>query len=205
MNTNDFTPEESFDIIKKAISNSKMNYKENSQVFLLWGWILTLASFSSFFLLKFLNGNEAYELTTGIWAYKGLFFLGNWLLFCLAGFIIMYFMVRKINKNKKIISHIDKFVNNLWWVTMASFFIAIFICVKMDINPPLIMLLIAGIATTTTGLTIKFKPLILGGMTFFIFSIASTFITNEYSTLIVSAAILCGYVIPGYFLKSAKE
>lgn len=205
MNTTDLTPEESFDIIKKAISNYKMNYKENSQVFLLWGWILTLASFSSFFLQTFVNSNAALQLTTGIWKYKGMFFLGNWFLFCLIGFIIMYFMVRKINKNKKIISHIDKFVNNLWWVTMASFFIAIFICVKMEINPPLIMLLIAGIATTTTGLTIKFKPLILGGITFFIFSIAATFVTNEYLTLIVSAAILCGYVIPGYFLKSAKE
>lgn len=166
MNTTDLTPEESFDIIKKAIFNYKMNYKENSQVLLLWGWILTLASFSSFFLQTFVNSNAALQLTTGIWKYKGMFFLGNWFLFCLIGFIIMYFMVRKINKNKKIISHIDKFVNNLWWVTMASFFIAIFICVKMEINPPLIMLLIAGIATTTTGLTIKFKPLILGGMTF---------------------------------------
>lgn len=204
MNKNDLTPEESFDIINKAISNSKMNYKEGSQVFLLWGWILTLASLSSFFILKFLNSKEALELTTGIWEFKGLFFLGNWFLFCLIGFIIMFFMVRKINKNKKIISHIDKFVNNLWWVTMASFFMAIFICVKMEINPPSIMLLIGGMATTTTGLTIKFKPLIFGGMTFFIFSIASTFVTIEYTALLVSAAILCGYVVPGYFLKSAK-
>jgi hypothetical protein len=205
MNKNDLTPDESFAIINKAISNTKMNYKESSQVFLLWGWILSLASFTGFFIIKFLNSNEAQELTGGIWEYKGLFFLVNWLLFCLIGFIIMYFMVRKINKKKKIISHIDKFVNNLWWVIMASFFMAIFICIKMEINPPSIMLLIGGIATTTTGLTIKFKPLIFGGMTFFVFSIASTFVAIEYTALLVSAALLCGYVIPGYFLKSAKE
>ena len=198
MEKNDLTPEESFDVINKAIANFKINYKESSKVFLLWGWILTLACISNFVLLKFVHSTEP-------WVLNGYVILGNWVVFILIGFIIMYFMVRKINKNKKIISHIDKFVNNLWWVTMASFFIAIFICVKMEINPPLIMLLIAGIATTTTGLTIKFKPLILGGMTFFIFSVAATFVTNEYSALIVSVAILCGYVIPGYFLKSAKE
>ena len=67
------------------------------------------------------------------------------------------------------------------------------------------MLLIGGIATTTTGLAIKFKPLIFGGMSFFIFSIASTFVTNEYLALVVCAAIICGYLIPGYFLKAAKE
>jgi hypothetical protein len=66
------------------------------------------------------------------------------------------------------------------------------------------MLLITGIATTTTGLVIKFKPLILGGITFFIFSIAATFVSNEYISLIVCVAIICGYIIPGYFLKSAK-
>ena len=67
------------------------------------------------------------------------------------------------------------------------------------------MLLIAGIATTTSGLLIKFKPLTLGGMAFFIFSIATAFVSNEYIALITGAAIVCGYLIPGYLLKSAEE
>jgi hypothetical protein len=205
MEKDNLTPDESFDIINKAISNYKMNYKENSQVFLLWGWILTLASISTFILLKILSNWEAHELRVGKWELKGLFFLGNWIVFCSIGFIIMYFMVRKMKKNKKVYSHIDKFIDNLWWVIAPSFFIAIFISIKLEIAPPPLMLLIGGIATTTTGLAIKFKPLIFGGMSFFIFSIASTFFTNEYLALVVSAAIICGYLIPGYFLKAAKE
>ena len=67
------------------------------------------------------------------------------------------------------------------------------------------MLLIAGIATTTTGLLLKFRPMTIGGMLFFVFSIAATFVTNEYLALLVSASIICGYLIPGYLLKSAKE
>jgi hypothetical protein len=67
------------------------------------------------------------------------------------------------------------------------------------------MLLIAGIATTTTGLLLKFRPVIIGGMAFFLFSIATTFVPNEYNALLTSAAIVCGYLIPGYFLKSAKD
>ncbi len=205
MEKNDLTPEESFNIINKAISNFKMNYKENSRVFLLWGWILTLAGISNFIILKILSRWEAHELTAGEWEYTGLIVLGNWIVFCLTGFIILYFMVRKMNKDKKVFSHIDKFVDYLWWVAAASFVIATIICFRMRIEPPLFMLLIAGIATTTTGLVIKFKPLIIGGMSFFIFSIAATFVTNEYLALLVSAAIICGYLIPGYFLKAAKE
>ena len=198
MEKNDFTPEESFDVINKAIANFKINYKESSKVFLLWGWMLTLASVSNFILLKFVHSMEP-------WVLKGYVILGSWALFILIGFIIMYFMVRKMNRTKKVHSHIDKFIDYLWWVTAPSFIIATFICIKLGIAPPPLMLLVAGIATTTTGLVIKFRPLTIGGMSFFVFSVAATFVTNEYMALVVSAALICGYLIPGYLLKTAKE
>jgi len=198
MEKNDLTPEESFDVINKAIANFKINYKESSKVFLLWGWMLTLASVSNFILLKFVHSMEP-------WVLKGYVILGSWALFILIGFIIMYFMVRKMNRTKKVHSHIDKFIDYLWWVTAPSFIIATFICIKLGIAPPPLMLLVAGIATTTTGLVIKFRPLTIGGMSFFVFSVAATFVTNEYMALVVSAALICGYLIPGYLLKTAKE
>ncbi len=192
------TPEESFDLINKAISNFKMNYKESGKTFLLWGWILTLASFSNFIILKILYAKEVYNL-------MGPFSFYNWVVFSLIGFIILFFMERKINKDKKVYSYLDIYIKKLWIVTASSFFIAIVLCIKLEIAPPPIMLLIGGIATTTTGLLIKFRPLIIGGMSFFIFSIATTFVSNEYIALIVGVAIICGYLIPGYFLKFAKE
>jgi hypothetical protein len=198
MEKNDLTPEESFEIINRAIANFKMNYRENSQVFLLWGWILTLASISNFVILKLMNSFEA-------WQNKGFLVLGNWAVFILIGSIILYFIVRKEKKEKKVHSQVDRFVNKLWWVTAASFIIAVVLCFRLQIEPPSLMLLVAGIATTTTGLVIRFKPLAFGGMSFFIFSFASTFVTNEYLALLVSAAIICGYLIPGYLLKAAKE
>lgn len=198
MEKKELTPEESFDVINKAIANFKINYRESSKVFLLWGWILTLTSISNFILLKFVHSTEP-------WVLKGYVILANWVVFILIGSIIMYFMVRKMNKEKKVHSHIDKFIDNLWWVTAPSFFIAGFICIKSGIAPPPLMLLVAGIATTTTGLVIKFGPLIIGGMSFFIFSIVATFVTNEYLALVVGAAIICGYLIPGYLLRATKE
>jgi len=191
------TPEESFSIINKAIANFKLNYRETAKVFLLWGWVLAIASFSNFIIIKILYSREAFELI-------GLFSLCNWAVFLLIGSIIMFFMERKLNKEKKVFSHLESYFKNLWTVTAASFIIATFLCIKLEINPPPIMLLIAGIATTTSGLLIKYKPLIIGGMAFFIFSLAATFVTNEYISLIVFGAIICGYLIPGYLLKSAK-
>ena len=66
-------------------------------------------------------------------------------------------MERKINKDKKVYSHLERYIKNLWIVTAVSFFIAILLCIKLGIAPPPIMLLIAGIATTTSGLLIKIQ------------------------------------------------
>jgi hypothetical protein len=197
MEKNNLTPEESLTIISKAIANFKMNYKESAAIFLLWGWILTLASFSSFIILKTLHDKEAYQL-------MGLFSLGNWAVFILFGFIIHFFMLRKIDRDKKMYSYLDTHIKKLWQVAVASFFVGTLLCIILEINPPPIMLLIAGLATTTSGLLIKFRPVIIGGIAFFGFSIATAFVTNEYISLITCAAIVSGYLIPGYYLKSAK-
>jgi hypothetical protein len=191
------TPEESFSIINKAIANFKLNYRETAKVFLLWGWVLAIASFSNFIIIKILYSREAFES-------MGLLSLCNWAVFLLIGFVIMFLMERKLNKDKKVFSYLESYFKNLWTVTAASFIIATLLCIKLEINPPSIMLLIAGMATTTSGLLIKYRPVIIGGMAFFIFSLAATFVSNEYISLIVFVAIICGYLIPGYSLKSAK-
>lgn len=197
MENENLTPEESFNIINKAIANFKMNYKESANTFLLFGWIFTLASFSNFFILKILHSKEAYNL-------MGPLSFGIWILFGLIAFVILFFMERKTDRDKIVYSYLENYIKILWSVTAASFFIAAIICIKLEITPPPVMLLIAGLATTTTGLLIRFRPLVIGGMSFFIFSIATSFVTNEYLALITGAAIICGYLIPGYFLKSAK-
>jgi len=198
MDNSRLTPEESFKVINQAITNLKINYREYGTIFLFWGWILTFASISNFVVLKILIAKEAYRS-------MGVYSLGNWGLFALAGFIIQFIMLRNIDKNKKVYSHLEDYIQKLWTVACASFLIATLLCVRLNINPPPIMLLLAGMATTTSGLLIKFKPVVIGGISFFIFSIIASFVTNEYIALVVSAAIICGYLIPGYILKSTTE
>ena len=198
MSNENLTPEESLDLISKHISNFKVNYKEGSIIFLLWGWLLTLASFSNFIILMILRSKGAYNQ-------MGFYSLSTWASFALIGFIILFFLERKEKKRKKVYTHLDGYIKKLWTVAGASFFIATVICIRMEINPPPIMLLIAGIATTTSGLLLKFKPLTLGGMAFFLFSIAATIVPVEFTALIVCLSIITGYLIPGYCLKAAKE
>mgnify|MGYP006283419931 CR=1 FL=1 len=198
MEKHELSPQESLTIISQAIANFKMNYRESARFFLLWGWMLTFASFSNFIVLKILGSQEAYGL-------MGPLSLANWGVFIAVGFVLQLLLNRKINRTKKVYSHLEGYIQNLWIVAAVGFFVGTLICIQLNINPPPIMLLIAGIATTASGVMIKFKPVIIGGIVFFAFSIATSFVNNEYIALLTGLAILCGYVIPGYYLKSAKE
>jgi hypothetical protein len=109
MEKQELSPEDSLTIISRAIENLKMNFKEYAMYFLLWGWMLTFASFSNFFLLRMLHAREAYEL-------MGPLSLGNWGVFILTGFIIQLFMDRKIKRNKKVYSHLEGYIRNIWMV-----------------------------------------------------------------------------------------
>jgi len=198
MEKNNLTPEESFDIITKAISNFRINYKENSKSFLLWGWIMTLASLSHFVVIKILISKEAYDQTT-------LFSIGNWSVFVIIGWIIEYLSYRKNSKNKKVFSHLDRYLDYLWKVTGLSIPILVFLSLRLHVPVPPIFLLILGTATTISGLFIKFKPVIMGGIAFFLFAIISTYVTAENTLLISGTAIIFCYLIPGYLLKYAKQ
>lgn len=198
MYQNDVTPAESFAIIQKAISNIKTNYKESAQIFLLWGWILSFACFAQFIILKIFGNSTSYDQIK-------FYSIGNWVVFILAGFIFQLFIVRKINKKKKVYSYLEDYLKRLWMVVVISFCVAVVICITMEIALLPVILLIAGIGTTTTGLLIRFRPLTAGGIIFFIFSITATMISGEYLNLLAGAAIICGHLIPGYLLKSAKE
>ena len=198
MNTTELTPEESFTIISKAVSNFKLNYQESANIFLLWGWVLTLACLSQFAIVKILNSTGQYEL-------MGWLSVGSWIVLCAVGLVIQFFVIRRLNGEKKVYSYVEDYLKSLWLVCVTAIVVAIVISFLLEVSSPPIIMLIAGIGTTTTGLLIKFRPLALGGVCFFAFSIASVFVSNEYVNLLIGAAIAIGYLVPGYLLKSAKN
>ena len=63
-------------------------------------------------------------------------------------------------------------------------------------------LMLGGYATFLVGVVIKFRPLIIGGCLFWIFALVGYFLGGDYSLLISAVAVVCGYLIPGYILKS---
>ena len=75
---------------------------------------------------------------------------------------------------------------------------------SMDTVAPYILLL-AGFPTFLSGFIIKFKPLILGGICFWIMALVVHFAGPSLAPLGTPVAMLTGYLIPGYMLKNKVD
>jgi hypothetical protein len=101
---------------------------------------------------------------------------------------------------------VHTYADMLYMWTWLSFLIAgtvLFIVhsKRLDTVGPYILLL-AGFPTFVSGFIIKFRPLIIGGISFWVMAIIVTFAGPSVAPLGMPLAVLTGYLIPGYMLKN---
>jgi hypothetical protein len=97
------------------------------------------------------------------------------------------------------------FFNRMWLVLGLSFILVVFVSLSKGWTPFLYTLVVAGIGTLVSGLLMKFKPLIWGGVIFFAAAVAGVYLPNTGLPLLNGIAMVGGYLIPGYLLKAAHE
>jgi hypothetical protein len=183
------TAQQSIDIITSMIRQAKGKAKQNSFYFLFWGWIVVVANLGMFILTKL-----EYSMPYIIWTIT----IPAWI----------YTMIRAFRQSRHegaASTHFDRITGAVW----ISFGVVIFTMVlfgrsiNFQLNP--IILLMSAIPTFTSGMILKFRPLMYGGILFWFSSIISFSIPMEYQPLISAIALTGGYLVPGYILKSKKE
>ncbi len=179
------TGEESLKIITEMINKTKMNVKQGSFQLLFWGWLILFCSLSEFLLINLTD----YPTPWYIW----------WLVVPGILVSIIYGMV----KGKK--EHVHTYAERIYmWTWLAFMVVAILMFVF--IRPhyelfPVLILMLAGFPTFISGIILRFRPLMLGGISFWIFSVITFLVGQSVVPLIVSIAMFTGYLIPGYMLK----
>jgi len=200
METNEktMTPEESIQFIRKSITNSRKNLKENGFYYLFWGWLLTFASVTNYFLIRYLHAKELY---------KQIFIASSiaWAIFVAVGFIIIFIYKNKTGGRNLIITHLDRVLTTLWLTAGVVFVLIILFCYYDESYPTPYILAITGMATFISGIVIRFNPLIVGGILFGVISVISIFVPGLSQLLLVAISLVLGFLIPGYLLKTSKD
>ncbi|HEV3414026.1 MAG TPA: hypothetical protein VG101_16210 [Puia sp.] len=192
MNADETTllPQESLALIAEAIRKTKENFRENSRFFLLWGWLIMAASVA-FFLLRQYTGTR--------------FFFLPFPVLVVAGIVTTLIWYRQMKADAPTETYIGYFFNRMWLVLGVSFILVVFVSLSRGWTPFLYTLVVAGIGTMVSGLAMKFRPLVWGGVLFFSAAVAGVYLPNAGLPLLNGVAMIGGYLIPGYLLKAAHE
>jgi hypothetical protein len=170
---------------RETFNNAKGNVKENSIYFLLWGTIIALANIGMFTLIK-----AEYSRPYIVW------------LIAVPAWIVTIVMGYKQGKRARATSHLDRI--SAWsWMTFGIVIFTLVIFGRMinwQLNP--VIMLMSAIPTIVSGVVIKFRPLIIGGVCFWVFGILCFLVPAPWQFLVGAAAVTVGYLIPGVMLRN---
>ncbi|MFL5810823.1 MAG: hypothetical protein ACJ749_14980 [Flavisolibacter sp.] len=188
----DFSPQQSLQLIQSMISRTKTNISGNRFNFLLWGWYTFIAMISQFVLKVIVH----YEHHYFVW-------LGT---IPLTIITIVHAVKRQRSEPAK--TYIGESMKFLWTGIGVCFFILGFVISAakegwMYSYPFFIMLY--GLGTFVSGRLLNFSPLIIGGIFNWILACVSAFVSFDYQLLCAATAILTSYIIPGHLLKTNKS
>ena len=180
---------DSLALIQTMIHKAQGAVSDNGFYFLLWGWLVFIASVGQYVLLK--AGDEVYSQY--IWA-----------VLMPLGAVISTVRGWKDGKKQRVKTYTDEMLNYaLVAFIIALFIVLIFMSMKggWQLAYPMIMMVYAMWLFISGG-ALKFKPLIIGGLIDFGCSIGGFYVHTIELILLLSFAVLAGYIIPGHLLNA---
>jgi hypothetical protein len=185
------SPEESLQLIEGMINTAKNRFSENGHMYLVWGWTVFICSLAQFVLLHFYNYPKHYIV---------------WLL-SLVVFAYSFFYVSQKHKKVKVQTWADSIVAFIWVtfsivIFLEAFVIGMFTSGDYYVYITPIILAVYGMPIFLSGIVLRFKPLIWGGVACWLLCVGSLFIeAYDYKFLMIPAAMLVAWIIPGYLLR----
>lgn len=178
---------ESMVLITSMINKAKNQVSENGTLYIIWGWVILVCCTVQFLSEQFFHYPQAYY----IWfsTYAALLFQ-----------IVYLIRKKKSGTAKTYTEEINGFV---WMAFAIGAILMVFISIRAESVQLILPLLLIfyGIPTFLSGTILKFRPLIAGGSFCWVLAIISTFVPHEYQLLLLAAAVLSAWLIPGYLLK----
>ncbi|WP_276479988.1 hypothetical protein [Paraflavitalea pollutisoli] len=186
----EFTHAQSLELIQSMIDKARNKYSENGFAYLLWGWAVFVCSVTQFILLR-MHFAHHYVVWFTMW-------------------IILIFQLiyaRKRKKQNKVRTYTDEIVSYVWITFAILMFLFGFMFGQIMgkeyykyFNTALLALY--GMPTFLSGVILKTRALVIGGIGCWVLSLVGPFVPYDYQLLMISLAVVIAWIIPGYILQS---
>jgi len=188
MKESSLTNEESLEVIQSMILKAKNQFSENGKLYLLWGWVILFCSLGYFILDNILH----YEKPQLIW-------MATWI-----AVIYMFIYLRREGRRRIVKTYTDDLLGYVWMAFIILMLLGGFLVARIPqfyLYNYQFVLLFYGIPTFLSGIILKFRPLIYGGIICWILAFLSIFVNFHYHPSMVALSVISAWIIPGYILK----
>jgi hypothetical protein len=180
--------EQSLEIITRMIRQAQGNVRRSSIYLVLWGLTITIANLGMFTLI-WIGHPHPYIV---------------WLVAIPAWIATIYISLKQA-KSATSRSHLDRINAYLWYSYGVIIFTIVLFGFKInyEINP--LVLVISAVPAFVSGTIIKFRPLAIGGILFWVFGMACFLIQDPWQYLVGAVAVTTGHLVPGLLLRKTTH
>ncbi|HEV3414359.1 MAG TPA: hypothetical protein VG101_17890 [Puia sp.] len=182
-----FTPQESLQVIQTMIDQAKSSVADKSFYFLLWGWLVFIGAIGQY-VLKVIVRTDRNPM---VWL---IMFIG----------VIVSAIYSRRERIKMVKTYVDEGLRNIWSaIAIAQGLIVLIFMRRGDWEHCYtIFILTYSIGCYLTGRLLQFRPLVWGARFCWVLAIVTTYVDVDMNILLLAAAILGSYIIPGYMLRA---
>ncbi len=186
----ELTPSESLKLIETMIGQAKQSFQRNSFYFMLWGVLLIAAMAVNYLMAA--NGDPRGSYAWGVVGILG-------------GIASWAYGAREA-KRQHVSSFMDRVMIWLWLGFLATLLTSLFgSAIAGQAWSVGSIIVLTGLPTFVTGQLLRFRPLIFGGILFWVLGAVSFFVDVQTTALLYIAAMFFGYLVPGYLLKRQED
>jgi hypothetical protein len=184
------SPQESLRVIRETIDLAKHSFRDNGFHFLLWGWLVVLASIAHYYLGTVQHYARA-EMT--------------WIAMPLIGLPAALIYEWRRGKRQKTENILHNWYGLIWLGFGISLIISIPTAIRNDLSPVPFVLVLTGFATFMSGVLLRFTPLFMGAAVIWAGALWCLFLTPAQHLLMQAGTAALGYLIPGYLLNAQSR
>lgn len=178
---------QNLELIQKMIKTAQRKFADDSNFYLLWGFAISFACIIQYLLIK---ADSPYNYVA-------------WLVVMPLALVLQILFVYKKRREERVRTHIESLMGKMWTAFGISLGIVLSFSGHLQENTYPVVLCLYAISVFVAGGALQLKSLYMGAVCCWALAIVSFFVDMETQLLLLSAAVIVAYVIPGLILKSA--
>ena len=136
---------------------------------------------------------------------EGSFYYLLWGIFVTGAIVIQSIALSRERKGEGVVTHLDRYLKIVWILAGLLMGLMVFLSYKVGAFPTPFILGVTAMATGICGLTVRFRPLIIGAIVFLAAAVVAIYVEGTAQLLVLAGALILGYLVPGYLLRRIKN